>query len=74
MPGQFKKEQQVSLPPAEFSNAIHFIYGNEFDFRTWPQSREWRLFNAGKAAACSDAAAELAAMFKEAKDKSRTGG
>ena len=60
------------LPPAQFSNAVIDVYGvNGFDFIKWEDSKEWRLFNAGKAAAFSDMAAEAAGQFKEAKEKSR---
>jgi RNA recognition motif-containing protein len=37
----------IKLPPTEFSNAINFIY-KDFDFTNWEESKEWRLFNAGR--------------------------
>ena len=42
--------KEVKLPPAEFSNAINLIYNKDFDFTGWMNSREWRLFNAGREA------------------------
>ena len=50
-----KKTKKYTLPPMEFSNAINFIYkpseGYTFDFTDWENSKEWRLFNAGRESA-----------------------
>jgi hypothetical protein len=61
------------LPPVAFSNAMNKIYPDWDAFR-WPDSKEWKLFNAGRAAAMSDASAEAAGMFKEFCELSEQGG
>lgn len=47
------------LPPTEFSNAMNLIYGPAcgrvgFDWQTWETSKEWRLWNAGRASGYRD--------------------
>jgi hypothetical protein len=41
------KNKFIKLPPAQFSNAMNVLYEN-WDFTNWPNSKEWRLFNAGR--------------------------
>ena len=44
---ELKNKKFIELPPAQFSNAINVLYEN-WDFSDWPNSKEWRLFNAGR--------------------------
>jgi len=54
------------LPPAEFSNAMHDLYPT-FDYTEWSKSKEWRLFNAGRAAMARDLSDEAAIRHKHMK-------
>jgi hypothetical protein len=51
------KNTQFKLPPAEFSNAMNFICKG-FDFSDWENSKEWRIFNAGREAEALNMAAD----------------
>lgn len=46
-----KPDQKFVFPPADFSNAMIELMGDEFDFRGWQDSKEWKLYNAGRKAA-----------------------
>ena len=55
-----------SLPPVAFSNAMNDIYGStHFDFTNWQDSKEWRLFCAGRASAAAYLANEANQMAKD---------
>lgn len=64
-----KEDGPVLLPPTAFSNAMNNLWP-DFDFRCWPDSREWRLFNAGRAAAAEHLAAEANELRQSAKIQS----
>lgn len=59
-----KKTKVFTMPPVEFSNALSWIYGS-FDFTDWENSKEWRLFNAGRAAALDYIATDTKMLAKE---------
>ena len=61
--------KQLTLPPITFSNAMNSIY-DDWDFTNWQESKEWKLFNAGKAAAARDIMYE-AQLVAEESDKRR---
>ena len=68
-----KKKVTYTLPPMAFSNAMNSIYLG-YDFTDWPNSKEWKLFNAGRASAASDLSMEAAGMFKTCKQMADFGG
>lgn len=57
MSGKKKQPEQVKLPPVGFSNAMNFIY-DDWDFRGWETSKEWRLWNAGREDAYRDVSSD----------------
>lgn len=65
-----KSKTPVVLPPTEFSNAMIDIYGS-CSAVGWQDSKEWRLFCAGRASAAAYLANLAAEMSKDEKELSR---
>lgn len=68
------------MPPTAFSNAICNAYPTnpsrkrKFSLLKWQDSPEWKLFNAGMAAAMDMVSVETITKFREAAELSRVGG
>jgi hypothetical protein len=69
----YAKDHEFVLPPRGFSNAILDIYPG-FDFRKWQESREWKLFNAGRAWAASEIASDSEIMSDAYRKLEKEGG
>jgi len=63
-------KKDVKLPPTEYSNAMNLIY-RDWDFSDWEQSKEWRLWNAGRASALHDVSVESRQAAEDCDKKAR---
>lgn len=57
-----RNTKKIELPPADFSFAMHEIYGDAFDFSKWRETPEWKTFVRGYNSAVKTAKAERKKM------------
>ena len=57
-------DNKFKLPPMQFSNAINDLIP-DFNFQTWENSIEWKIFNAGASQAAEELQSNINSLQKK---------